>query len=225
MANDDAKQSARNHRWRLPRRRFDVAEFIWHNLCVVTSPVPVSDPAMWPLRLAREADVPALEALIPLSVRVLQAPYYSRAQMDAALGPVFGVDRQLVLDGTYFVTERDGAIVGCGGWSQRCSLYGGDSGRTRADDLLDPERDAARMRAFFVHPAWSRRGIGRSLMTACEQAIVAAGFRAVDVVATLADEPLYAAFGYAVVERYEIELAGGLTLPVVQMTKCLEIGA
>src|SRR5688500_14931887 len=123
---------------------------------------------MWPLRLAREDDVSSLEALIPLSVRALQAAHYSPAQMDAALGPVFGVDRQLIRDGTYFVAEREGAIVGCGGWSRRRSLYGGDGGRELEDALLDPQRDAARVRAFFVHPDWARRGIGRSIMAACE---------------------------------------------------------
>ncbi|MES2594420.1 MAG: GNAT family N-acetyltransferase [Verrucomicrobiota bacterium] len=179
---------------------------------------------MWPLRLAREADVPALEALIPLSVRALQSPYYSAAQMDAALGPVFGVDRQLIGDGTYFVAEEDGAIVGCGGWSQRRSLYGGDSGRAGEDTLLDPQRDAARVRAFFVHPAWARRGIGRSIMAACEAAIIESGFRRVEIVATLVGESLYASFGYTVVERYDIALAGGLSLPVVRMTKSMEFG-
>ena len=170
-------------------------------------------------RLARESDIPGLEALIPLSVRTLQAPYYSPAQMEAALGPVFGVDRQLIRDGTYFVVEQDRAIIGCGGWSRRRSLYGGDSGRAGEDELLDPKRDAARVRAFFVHPEWARRGIGRCIMVACERAIEEAGFRAVDIVATLAGEPLYAAFGYAVTERYEISLAGGLGLPVVRMSK------
>jgi len=176
----------------------------------------------WPLRLAQEADVPAMEALIPLSVHTLQAPHYSPAQMDAALGPVFGVDRQIIRDGTYFVAERDGVLAGCGGWSRRRSRFGGDAGRAREDGLLDPQRDAARVRAFFVHPAWARQGIGRSLMTACEQAIVAAGFRAVDIVATLAGVPLYASFGYSVVERCELDLARGLRLPVVRMHKPLE---
>jgi len=173
----------------------------------------------WPLRLACEADVPALEALIPLSVRALQAPWYSPAQMDAALGPVFGVDRQLIRDGTYFVAEQERVIVGCGGWSRRRSLFGGDAGRSGEDELLDPQRDAARIRAFFVHPNWARRGIGRSIMAACEDAIVRAGFRTVEIVATLAGEPLYAAFGYAVTERYEHPLAQGLSLPAVRMSK------
>jgi len=176
----------------------------------------------WSLRLAREQDVPSLEALIPLSVRALQAPHYSSAQIESALGPVFGVDRQLIRDGTYFVAESDREIVGCGGWSRRRSLYGGDRGRKSEDAELDPARDPARVRAFFVHPAWARRGIGRSIMMACERAIVAAGFRAVDIVATLAGEPLYASFGYKVVERYEIPLTGGLGLPVVRMTRTLE---
>jgi len=174
------------------------------------------------LRLAYEIDVLALEALIPISVRGLQAGYYSQAQMEAALGPVFGVDRQLIRDGTYFVAERNGTIVGCGGWSRRRSLYGGDGGRAGEDQLLDPKREPARVRAFFVHPAWARRGIGRSIMAACEEAIVEAGFCAVEMVATLAGEPLYASFGYAVVERYDIPIAGGLSLPVVWMRKTIE---
>jgi GNAT superfamily N-acetyltransferase len=176
----------------------------------------------WPLRLAREADVPAIEELIVLSVRALQAPYYSPAQMETALGTVFGTDKQLIRDGTYFVAESGGALIGCGGWSRRRSLYGGDSGRENEDGLLDPRRDAARIRAFFVHPEWARRGIGRSIMIACEHAIIEAGFRTVEIVATLAGEPLYGSFGCAVEERYEIALAGGLGLPVVRMTKRLE---
>ena len=181
-------------------------------------PTPPSPPQTWQLRLALESDVPELEALIPLSVRSLQSPYYTQAQMNAALGPVFGVDRQLIRDGTYFVAESAGVIVGCGGWSRRSSLYGGDG----QDPLLDPQRDAARVRAFFVHPAWARRGIGRAIMVACEQAIIAAGFQRVDIVATLAGEPLYATFGYAVVERYEIPMRDSLSLPVVLMTRSLE---
>lgn len=184
---------------------------------------PRSDVKAWHPRLAREDDIAALEALIPVSVRALQAPYYSAAQMEAALGTVFGVDRQLIRDGTYFVTERDGAIVGCGGWSRRKSLYGGDHGRTGEDVLLDPARDAARVRAFFVHPSCARLGIGRRIMVACERAIVAAGFRRVEIVATLAGEPLYASFDYRVVERYSISLIGAADLPVVRMAKNVDV--
>jgi GNAT superfamily N-acetyltransferase len=173
----------------------------------------------WQPRLAHVNDIPQLESLIPVSVRELQAPHYVTAQMDAALGPIFAVDRQLINDGTYFVVESGMEIVGCGGWSRRRSHYGGDQGRAEPDPELDPGRDAARIRAFFVHPNWARRGIGSSIMAACEKAIVGAGYRKAEIVATLAGEPLYVAFGYAVIKRYEIPMEGGLKLPVVSLTK------
>jgi GNAT superfamily N-acetyltransferase len=174
----------------------------------------------WPLRLADERDIPAIETLIPVSVRALQAPYYSAAQMDAAIGPVFGVDRQLIKDGTYFVVEHEGPIIGCGGWSKRRAVYGGDRHHAQSDaDQLNPQKDAARIRAFFVHPDFARRGIGRSILFACEDAARAAGFTRLELVATLAGEPLYAKFGYSVIERYEAPLVDGLTLPVVRMGK------
>lgn len=175
----------------------------------------------WPARPATAADVPALEALIPLSVHALQGACYSAAQRAAALGPVFGVDRELVRDGTCLVVEEAGRIIGCGAWSRRRSLFGGDAGRAAEDAPLDPAREPARIRAFFVHPGWARRGVGRSLLAACETAAVATGFRRAELVATLAGEPLYAAGGYAVVERFEIPLRDGLTLPVVRMAKGL----
>jgi N-acetylglutamate synthase-like GNAT family acetyltransferase len=171
------------------------------------------------IRLAQDRDIPALEVLIPLSVRVLQASVYSSAQMEAALGPVFGVDRQLINDGTYFVVEDSGHIIGCGGWSRRRAVFGGDRARLADEAVLDPAHDPARIRAFFVHPDWTRCGIGRAVLEACETAIVAAGFRDAVLVATLTGEPLYAACGYAVAERYEVPLSGGLTLPVVRMEK------
>jgi len=152
----------------------------------------------------------------------LQAPYYSGPQIQAALGPIFAVDRQLIRDGTYFVIENETEILGCGGWSKRKSLYGGDSERPTEDTMLDPTSDAARVRAFFVHPSWARRGIGKSILNACENAIISAQFLKADLVATLAGEPLYAAFGYTVTERYEIPMANGLSLPVVRMSKSLK---
>ena len=173
----------------------------------------------WTPRLACENDIPALEELIPLSVRILQASYYSSAQMEAALGPVFGIDRQLIRDGTYYVVEHEDKIAGCGGWSRRKTLFGGDRGRTREDEQLDPKRDPARIRAFFVHPSWARQGIGRSILTTCECAALEAGFQKAELVATLAGEPLYVSFGYTVAERYEAPMANGLRLPVVRMTK------
>lgn len=175
----------------------------------------------WTLRLADSEDVPALEKLILLSVHGLQAPYYSEAQREAARGAVFGVDRQLIADGTYYVAEHEGVLVGCGGWSKRQSLFGGDAVRADVDPLLDPHMDPARVRAFFIHPDWARRGIGKAILTACESAILAAGFSRIELVATLAGEPLYRACGYLEDERYEVPLSGGLTLPVVRMKKTL----
>ena len=186
------------------------------------SPSAADDGVDLVLRVARERDIPAIAALIPLSVRALQATDYSTAQMDAALGPVFGVDRELIRDGTYFVVERAGELVGCGGWSRRRSLFGGDAGRGAGESaLLDPAHDSARIRAFFVHPDWARHGIGRRILNACERAIAQARFRSIELVATLAGEPLYAAFSFTVADRYEIPLALDLRLPVVRMVKSL----
>ncbi|HWF19584.1 MAG TPA: GNAT family N-acetyltransferase [Verrucomicrobiae bacterium] len=176
----------------------------------------------WQPRLACDEDIPAMETLIPLSVRALQANCYSVAQMDAAIGTIFGVDRQLIRDGTYFIVEREAQILGCGGWSKRRSLYGSDALRTGPDPELDPKRDKARIRAFFVHPMWARRGIGRNIMMACEKAIVAAGFRGVEISATITGKLLYASFGYKTVEHYELHMAGNLRLPVVRMTKTFQ---
>lgn len=177
------------------------------------------------VRLATEADIPALEALIPLSVRGLQAADYSPAQMDAALGPVFGVDRQLIRDDTYFIVECEGVIAGCGGWSRRKAVFGGDRERAGEDALIDPRTEPARIRAFFVHPDWARRGIGSAILRACEEAIAAQGFARATMVATLAGEPFYARFGYVVAERYEVPMRDGLMLPVVRMTKDLTSAA
>jgi GNAT superfamily N-acetyltransferase len=165
-----------------------------------------------------------LEELIRVSSRALQAPYYSEEQIEAALGPIFAVDRQLIRDGTYFVVEQRAAIVGCGGWSKRKAFYGGNSRSEVEEPVLDPRFDAARIRAFFVHPAWARRGIGRAILGTCEETIKAAQFLKADLVATLAGEPLYAAAGYAVEERCEIRMTNGLTLPVVRMSKDFQMG-
>ena len=178
-------------------------------------------PIHWSLRLTSMDDVPALEELIPQSVRSLQAAHYSPVQMEAALGPVFGVDRQLIADGTYFVAEDAGRIVGCGGWSKRKAVFGGDRARTGQDELIDPAREPARIRAFFVHPDFARRGIARTILSACEEAILKDGFQSAELVATLAGEPLYAAFAYEVTERYDVPMSGGLKLPVVRMRKRL----
>lgn len=171
------------------------------------------------LRLACEADVPALEELISLSARGLRANFYSSAQIEGALGSVFGVDRQLIRDRTYFVVETNGDLIGCGGWSKRKTLFGSDHQTGRDDAELDPARDPARIRAFFIHPDWARRGIGRAILDACEKAIRDAGFLSIELAATLPGVPFYAPCGYTAAERYDVSLNNGLPLPVVRMTK------
>lgn len=172
------------------------------------------------LRRAEAGDIPALDALIALSARALQAATYAPAQIEAALGTVFAVDTQLIADGTYYVLERDELIIGCGGWSRRKTLFGGHAAvSARNDALLDPARDAARIRAFFVHPARARQGIGRQLLAHCERAAIDAGFHRLELVATLAGEPLYLASGFRAVERYELTLPDASSLPVVRMVK------
>ena len=173
------------------------------------------------LRAARLDDVAELESLIAVSARTLLAPWYSPAQIDAAVGSVFAVDTQLIDDGTYFVAATQGPIiVGCGGWSRRKTLFGADRGHTsEAESALDPALDPARIRAFFVRPEYARRGIGAALMRHSERAAADAGFKTMELVATLAGQPLYAAFGFAAVEHFEIPLGRTLTMPVVRMSK------
>jgi GNAT superfamily N-acetyltransferase len=183
----------------------------------------VAHAASIPIRLATPADIPTLHALIDLSVRTLQAQDYSPAQIEGALGTVFGVDSQLIVDGTYFVLEamngREKKIVGCGGWSKRKTLFGSDHGSGREDILLDPLRDNAKIRAFFVHPEWSRRGIGSQILEACENAASDAGFRGFELGATITGERLYRARGYQAIERIEVPLANGASLPIIRMSK------
>jgi GNAT superfamily N-acetyltransferase len=174
------------------------------------------------LRLANTGDVPALETLIAASARALQAPFYTPAQIDAALGPVFAVDGQLIADRTYYVAEFDGSVIACGGWSKRATLFGRASDTPHvgnAVEWLDPRVDAARIRAFFVHPSWARRGIGTALLHACQDAATAAGFADLELVATLSGVPLYEACAFSQVERSNIPLANGLSMPVVRMRK------
>lgn len=186
------------------------------------------------IRLAEACDVPLLRELIEASVRGLQAGDYSSAQLESALRTVYGVDTQLIADGTYFAaeeTEASGAeasptksgraalLVGCGGWSKRKTLYGGDQFSGREDSLLDPARDAAKIRAFFIHPDWARLGIGGMILEACEAAAWAAGFRRLEMGATLTGVPFYRAKGYVELENAAVPLGDGLTLPIVRMGK------
>lgn len=174
------------------------------------------------IRLAVPSDVPALEELIRESVSVLSAEYYTSGQITSALSHVFGVDTQLILDGTYFVAEIDGELAGSGGWSKRATLFGGDQSKADGiDPLLDPTADAARIRAFYVHPRWSRKGIGSRILNACEDAARQAGFKRIELVATLPGEPLYTAKGYEKAEAMQIETPDGESLPAFRMTNTL----
>lgn len=170
-------------------------------------------------RVALLSDIPALEALIPVSARGLRGGYYLPEQTEGAIGTVFGVDSQLIRDGTYFVATAESRVVGCGGWSKRKTTYGGDSAKRGDDPLRDPSCEPAMIRAFFVHPESARQGIGREILRLSETAARAAGFRDLEIVATLPGEPLYAACGYVGVERFEISLVNGALLPVVRMKR------
>jgi GNAT superfamily N-acetyltransferase len=167
------------------------------------------------------SDAPLLGRLIGESARGLAGGDYTGAQIEAAIGTAWAVDTQLIEDGTYFVVETEQRIVGCGGWSRRRTLFGGDLQAGRDSALLDPSVDAARIRAFFVHPDWVRRGIGRCLLTHCEGEARRYGFRAVELMATLPGERLYRAFGYVVTARVHHPLTGAMTIENVSMKKDL----
>jgi len=176
------------------------------------------------IRPATPADVLRLSEVIEASVRGLQAQDYLPAQIEGALQSVYGVDSQLIADGTYFVAEAleppsELEIVGCGGWSKRKTLYGGDQYAGREDSLLDPAKDAAKIRAFFVHPQWARRGIGSLILEACENAARQAGFTRLEMGATLSGVAFYRAKGYAAVEKEDVPLSNGEVLPIVKMAK------
>jgi len=182
------------------------------------------------IRKAAAADVPRLREVIEASVRGLQAEDYSPAQIEGALKSVYGVDTQLIADGTYLVADIElqnrqsqdtPEIVACGGWSKRKTLYGGDQYTAREDSLLDPARDAAKIRAFFVHPNWARRGIGSLILEACENAARETGFTRLEMGATLSGVVFYKAKGYAALENLEAPLGNGEVLPIVRMAKKL----
>jgi len=132
---------------------------------------------------------------------------------------VFGPDTQLIADGTYYVVEAGGTLAAAGGWSRRATLFGGDQMKDQLDPLLDPAREPARIRAFFVHPAWARRGLARRLFDECRRAACAHGFRSMELGATLPGEPLYRALGFAALERLDVALPDGVTLPIIRMAR------
>jgi GNAT superfamily N-acetyltransferase len=174
------------------------------------------------LRLATPGDLPRLRGLIEQSVRALSAPYYTGPQIESALRYVVGPDTQLIADRTYYVIEsEEGELVAAGGWSRRRTLYGGDQMKGAEDPLLEPATEAARIRAFFVHPAWARRGLGRQLFECCAEEAATAGFRKLELRATLSGEPLYRALGFTQLERTVVPLPDGEVLPVVRMARPL----
>lgn len=162
-----------------------------------------------------------MEALIALSGIALSTGFYTPEQAQAVTKHVFGVDTQLIDDGTYFIVERGADAVACGGWSKRATLFGADRTKTGPDRLLDPALEAGRIRAFFVAPAAARQGLGRLLMEHCQREAAVQGFRTLELAATMPGVPLYLASGFDIIERFEIALPGGVQVPLARMRKSL----
>lgn len=163
--------------------------------------------------------MPVLGMLIERSAAALSVGFYTQQQTGSVTREVFRVDSQLVADGTYYVIVTDGAIVACGGWGKRSTSFGGDQAKSAPERLLDPATEAARIRAFFVDPAWARRGLGSMLMTHCAAQAAAAGFGMLELVSTMPGEPLYRALGFIEVERFDLLLARGVRVPVARMRR------
>jgi len=173
------------------------------------------------VRRAQLDDRAAIKELIVESARGLSRQDYSAAQIEAAIASVFGVDTNLILDESYFVADRSGLLIGCGGWSKRKTLFGGDQYFSRDASELDPQSEPAKIRAFFVHPQFARQGIGLAILQVCENEARAQGFRAVELMATLPGIPFYQACGYEAGERLDLELQGGVKLGLLPMRKKL----
>ncbi len=171
-------------------------------------------------RLARRDDVAALKPLMDAAIGELLKPYLPPQTVQASFA-IMGLDTQLIDDGTYFVVESGGALAGCGGWSRRATLFGGDHSAGRDAKLLDPRTDAARGRAMYTHPAFARRGVGRLMLGLCEAAAARDGFARVELAATLAGEPLYRACGYRDIEAFESDTPSGVRVPLIRMGKNL----
>ena len=173
-------------------------------------------------RLATPDDAPAIRALVVRSARGLSIGFYTPEQIEAAIVHVFGVDSQLIRDGTYYVIDSPEGLAAAGGWSRRRTLFGGDQMKTAEDPLLDPAVDAARIRAFFVDPRWARRGLARTLYSLCARAASAAGFERFELMATAPGEPFYTGLGFRVVERVELVLPPGVPVAFTRMTRDID---
>ena len=171
------------------------------------------------LRLATMDDRQAISELIAESARQLSREQYSDAQIEAAIATVFGVDSDLIEDETYFVAESSGVMLGCGGWSRRKNLFGGDQYSARDSRYLDPQTDPARIRAFFVHPEHARKGIARAILSRCETEAKAHGFRALELMATLPGIAFYETCGFSKIGNYDLELTASVKLELVPMRK------
>jgi GNAT superfamily N-acetyltransferase len=174
-------------------------------------------------RLATAADVPALSELMARAIEQNQVDYLDDDQI-ASSKAIMGLDSQLVDDGTYFVVESDGRLAGCGGWSRRATLYGGNRTPGREPRLLDPAQDAARVRAMYTHPEVARRGVGRLVLGLCERAAADEGFQTLELMATLSGQPLYVSYGFQPVEEV-LDDRGGAPVPLVRMSKPVELAA
>jgi GNAT superfamily N-acetyltransferase len=172
-------------------------------------------------RTARPDDLAELTALMTASIRRLIGAYLDDARLEASF-EIMGVDTRLIDDGTYFVVQDGERIVGCGGWSRRATLFGGDHSAGRDTRLLDPATEPARIRAMYTHPDFARRGIGRLVLSVCEAAAANEGFRSLELVATVAGEPLYQACGFSVIERLEVPTSKGVTVPCARMVKTIQ---
>jgi GNAT superfamily N-acetyltransferase len=172
------------------------------------------------IRRAETADIAPLKSLIHAAIGQLLKPFLSPAMVEASR-EIMGLDSQLITDGTYFVVGSGAEMVGCGGWSRRATLFGGDHSAGRDAALLDSAREPARVRAMYIRPGWERRGIGRLVLATCEAAAGAEHFRTCELAATLGGEPLYLACGYRPVEAFEAETSGGLRIPLIRMRKAL----
>ena len=174
------------------------------------------------IRKATLDDRESIENLILESARKLSQEDYSGAQIEAAIKTVFGVDTSLILDGTYFVAENSGMFIGCGGWSKRRTLFGGDQFAERDPGELDPRTEPAKIRAFFIHPKFARKGIARAILSLCEKEARAYGFRSLELMSTLPGIKLYRACGYEGAERVEYEAGDGVVIEFMVMKKTLE---